>query len=172
MRKLNHEHVFSFPLNSGNGLSLDSITPGLSALARQLQQNVAFCKAVAEAGAAYLNSRAEGCLLHGDYFPGSWLRTEHGVFVIDPEFCFYGPPEWDVGVMLAHLHLAGQPAAMGNRALSMYTAHAPLDRTLLSKFAGVEIMRRLIGVAQLPVAYGLRAKEELLHLARNLVLGC
>lgn len=171
MRKLNHEHIFSIPLNSGNGLSLDAITPGLATLARQLQQKDTFCREIAEAGSRYLDSPAEGCLLHGDYFPGSWLKTERGVFVIDPEFCFYGPPEWDMGVMLAHLYLSGQPGTIGDRAISIYAARAPLDRTLLAKFTGIEIIRRLIGVAQLPLSCGLREKEKLLDLARNLVLG-
>jgi 5-methylthioribose kinase len=38
MRALNHEHIFVFPLRAGNGLDLDSITPGLGALARHLRQ--------------------------------------------------------------------------------------------------------------------------------------
>lgn len=37
-------------------------------------------------------------------------------------------------------------------------------------FAGVEIMRRLIGVAQLPVRYGIEEKRRLLDLSRKLVL--
>ena len=38
------------------------------------------------------------------------------------------------------------------------------------QLAGVEIMRRLIGYAQLPVGYGLNRKRELLELSRSLVL--
>ena len=37
-------------------------------------------------------------------------------------------------------------------------------------FAGVEIMRRLVGGAQLPLGYGIDDKTRLLALARDLVL--
>ena len=40
----------------------------------------------------------------------------------------------------------------------------------MMKLAGVEIMRRLIGYAQLPIGYGLQVKRELLELSRTLVL--
>jgi len=39
------------------------------------------------------------------------------------------------------------------------------------RFAGVEIMRRLIGVAQLPLECGIERKGALLRLSRDLVLG-
>ena len=76
--------------------------------ARALQADACYVGIVRELGALYLQDGTS--LLHGDYFPGSWLQTAAGVRVIDPEFCFFGPPEFDVGVLLAHLHLA-QPHA-------------------------------------------------------------
>jgi 5-methylthioribose kinase len=45
-----------------------------------------------------------------------------------------------------------------------------LDRNLTARFTGIEIMRRLIGVAQLPLGYGLDRKKELLELSQALVL--
>lgn len=45
-----------------------------------------------------------------------------------------------------------------------------MDDALARQFAGVEIMRRLIGVAQLPLVADLNQKEELLNLSRDLVL--
>jgi 5-methylthioribose kinase len=170
MRSLNHEHVFSIPLRPDNGLALDAITPGLSSLAQRIQRNDAFCRKVAATGKRYLDSAGGNALIHGDYFPGSWLKAGERVFVIDPEFCFYGPPEWDVGVMLAHLYLAGQPRDFIAGIADVYAATAPLDRSLLARFAGIEIMRRLIGVAQLPLGYGLDRKKELLELSQVLVL--
>jgi 5-methylthioribose kinase len=47
---------------------------------------------------------------------------------------------------------------------------AQLDDRLVLGFAGVEIMRRLIGVAQLPLPYGLDVKSRLLALSAHLVL--
>jgi len=49
----------------------------------------------------------------------------------------------------------------------LISAHGALAR----QFAGVEIMRRLIGVAQLPLQASLDRKQELLGHARELVLG-
>jgi 5-methylthioribose kinase len=163
MRKLNHEHIFDLPLRANNGFDLDAITPGLTEVAREFQGDLPFLNAVRKLGELYL---ADGAVLaHGDYFPGSWLKTSGGPRIIDPEFCFFGPAEFDPGVMLAHLHLAAQPIP---EALSKYAAE--LDTGLVWQFAGVEIMRRVIGVAQLPLTCGLADKARLLTLSRTMIL--
>ena len=160
MRALNHEHIFRVPFDGLKGLNLDSITPGLAALAGQLQGDAAVQRRAEWLGQLYLG---EGeCLVHGDYFPGSWMRTTDGIGIIDPEFCFFGRAEFDWGVMLAHLHLARLPAES--------LVPPGLDLTLVKAFAGVEILRRLIGVAQLPLRYGLEEKRLLLCLGRDLLL--
>jgi 5-methylthioribose kinase len=105
-------------------------------------------------------------LLHGDFFPGSWLRNDLAVFVIDPEFCFAGPPEYDLGVLQAHLVLTGQ-ADEWPAMLNSYGGKP--DWTLAGRFAGAELMRRLIGVAQLPLRSGLDQKRAWLELSRQLV---
>lgn len=168
MRLLNHEHIFSFPLRHSNGLDLDAITPGLSHVAHRLSRDREYVWRVTELGRLYLGEE-DASLLHGDYFPGSWLATRLGVRVIDPEFAFVGSPEFDVGVMLAHLILAGQRADLGGRVLHSYEARRPLDVQLASAVAAVEIMRRLIGVAQLPLSLSLAQKKELLELSRELI---
>ena len=90
--------------------------------------------------------------MHADYFPGSWLRTADGLRVIDPEFSFPGDPEVDLGCALAHLALAGQPRTRADRLLGAYSADGnELDPIWLARYAAVEVMRRLIGVAQLPL---------------------
>ncbi|MEM1087233.1 MAG: phosphotransferase [Pseudomonadota bacterium] len=171
MRELNALHIFQFPLDPDNGFDLDAITPGLQALGDDLTSDQAFCSAVHEVGAVYLGSdmTSGGVLLHGDLYPGSWLTTEAGLFVIDPEFCWIGPAEWDVGVLSAHLRLSGQPRSLLDELYSTYGRS--LDRSLLDRIAGIEIMRRLIGVAQLPLDLDLEAKTALLSEARTLVLG-
>jgi 5-methylthioribose kinase len=170
MRKLNHTHIFDFPLRPENGLNLDSITPGLAGAARKLQQDAAYRNRVAALGDLYLG--VGQCLIHGDYFPGSWLGTSQGVRVIDPEFCFFGRPEIELGVMIAHLHLALCPAELGEDVMKIYrTAGAATDLDLTRQFAGVEIMRRLIGVAQLPLPYGIEEKQRLLEMSYRMVTG-
>ena len=77
------------------------------------------------------------------------LRGSPGIRVIDPEFCFHGAAEVDAGVAVAHLALAGRPAAEAEAFLAAYGR--PLDAELLGDLAGVEVVRRLIGVAQPPL---------------------
>lgn len=171
MRALNHEHIFRLPLVQENGLDLDGITPGLGAVAQRLKDDTAYVSKVTALGDDYL---ADGeTLVHGDYFPGSWLRTPGGVRVIDPEFCFLGSPAFDVGFMLGHLHLARQSEEVAESLLSLYGGEAGAGGAIAEtarRVAGVEIMRRLIGVAQLPVGYGIDEKERLLRLSRDLVM--
>jgi 5-methylthioribose kinase len=168
MRALNAIHIFDFPLDPGNGFDLDSITPGLQAAADRLKNDDKFVAAVRSVGEHYLGDRP-GVLLHGDLYPGSWLTTPNGLYVIDPEFCWIGPREWDVGVLIAHLRLSGQPETSIKRLITRY--RDPLDPALMNKISGIEIMRRLIGVAQLPLTLDLAAKTVLLNQARALVLG-
>jgi 5-methylthioribose kinase len=107
--------------------------------------------------------------VHGDYFPGSWLKDGDGVRIIDPEFGFLGEPEFDCGILAAHLTIAN----CGPASIAMVTASVTqrrLDVPLVAGYAGVEIMRRLIGVAQLPLDYGFERKQALLQLSRRLVL--
>jgi 5-methylthioribose kinase len=169
MRALNHEHIFVFPLRFDNGFDLDAITRGLNDAAHALRSEAHYRECVSKLGELYLGPGF--CLVHGDYFPGSWLKTANGMRVIDPEFCFFGMPEFDVGVMTAHLHLAQAPQALIEDVHKIYTARAPLDLALTRQFAGVEIMRRLIGAAQLPLSYGLDQKRRLLDLSHALVTG-
>jgi 5-methylthioribose kinase len=172
MRALNHEHIFRYPLAGDAALHerLDTITPGLAARARALTADSAFVSRVSALGDVYLHGEPRA-LVHGDFFPGSWLVTPGGVRVIDPEFCFLGRREIDLGVMVAHVHLAGLPDTMAVRVLDRYRRHRGADPALVAGFAGVEIMRRLIGVAQLPLASDLPRKRGLLDLSRALVLG-
>ena len=122
---------------------------------------------IKELGEVYLASGA--VLLHGDYYPGSWLKVSSGFKVIDPEFAFFGPAEYDLGVMLAHLRLAQQPEEDIGRVLDMYGGRA-IDEKLVSRFEGMEILRRLIGLAQLPLELSLDEKGELINVAANKIL--
>jgi 5-methylthioribose kinase len=149
MRALNHAHIFTIPLTMDNGLDLDAIEPGLRRAAERLMSDSDYRAVVSETSERYL--RDGPCLVHGDFFPGSWLRSERGLRVIDPEFSFPGDPEVDLACALAHLALARQPLEIARRFLAGYRAGAP-DPLWLARYAAVEVMRRLIGVAQLPLA--------------------
>jgi len=167
MRDLNHAHIFEVPLTEGNGLDLDSITPGLAAAAASLQKDDTYVARIIALGLVYL--QAEGpSLLHGDYYPGSFLRTDDGLRIIDPEFAFPGPPEFDMGVLAAHLVLAGEDPSILDRVQQLYDA--PLDPRLFRDFAAAELMRRLIGVAQLPIDATLAQKRAWLDLSQTWLL--
>ncbi|MEZ4702929.1 MAG: phosphotransferase [Rhodothermales bacterium] len=168
MRALNHTHQFALPLASDNGLDLDAVTPGLQAEADRIKQNTAYVEAIRALGDRYL---ADGeRLLHGDFYPGSWVRTPAGPRVIDPEFAFFGPAAYDIGICLAHLVMAGYSESERTVILMGYTPPPRFDRLLAVRFAGMEIMRRLIGVAQLPMTRTLDQKADLLVLSEQLVL--
>jgi len=134
------------------GLDLDAWEPGLSRAAEQLQHDEPLAARAGEIGRRYL---ADGpCLLHGDLFPGSFLRSDSGIFAIDPEFAYCGDAEFDIGVWLAHLALADQGGEASERFLAPYREAAggeTLDPKLLADYAGCEVIRRLIGIAQLPI---------------------
>ncbi len=172
MRALNHEHIFRYPFMVDNGFDLDTVQAGLQAAAMPFKQNETQKNTIAQLGTVYLGETQRGAaptLLHGDFYPGSWLRTASGVKVIDPEFCFFGPAEFDLGVMLAHLHLSEQPASVIEAAQSQYDRPDGFDESLLRQFTGIEIMRRLIGLAQLPLSLSLEKKVELLATAEKLL---
>lgn len=167
MRALNHFHIFVLPFQPDNGVDLDQVTPGLQAYAETIRENLLLGRRASELGRCYFSEA--GFLLHGDYFPGSWLRGRAGVKVIDPEFGFGGPREFDLGVMFAHLHISGMTDVRAS--LNSYAHWKDLDESLVSGFAGVEILRRLLGVAQLPINFDLKRRQSLVDEAVHLVLG-
>jgi 5-methylthioribose kinase len=168
MRTLNYEHIFEFPFREENGFNLDTVQEGLQALALPYKKDSELKRKVERLGSLYLSKGKY--LLHGDYYPGSWLKTANGSKVIDPEFCFYGLREFDLGVLLAHLHMTQQEDSAIALVKEKYQSFAELNTTILNGFIGTEMMRRLIGIAQLPLKMDLKTKAALLQFARNLIL--
>jgi 5-methylthioribose kinase len=168
LKALNHEHIFIYPFLEDNGFDLDSITQGLQTIAMKYKLDANLKKVTSDLGKIYL---AEGdTLLHGDYYPGSWLNTNDGLMVIDPEFAFYGKAEFDLGVLYAHLYMAQQPESVIENVNEFYRKSDEFDNRLFNQFTGVEIMRRIIGLAQLPLDLTLKEKEELLVKAYSLLM--
>ncbi|HAV62577.1 MAG TPA: aminoglycoside phosphotransferase [Verrucomicrobiales bacterium] len=168
MRALNSQHVFFIPLQTDNGLDLDSISPGLQEAKERLCEDSDYVSEVHALAEIYLSDGDH--LLHGDFFPGSMLRTSNGPRIIDPEFAFFGRPEFDPGVFVAHLLLGRQPADSIQQLLTSYRRPPGFEDSLMVRFVGVEIMRRLIGYAQLPLGADGPARCRLLELSRKLVL--
>jgi len=171
MRELNHAHIFEIPLDPNNGLVL---RPGLAGIASEYAADDALQAKASRLGELYLgrtNHESPDVLLHGDFYPGSWLHhSTMGARIIDPEFAFLGPPEFDVGVLLAHLTMCGyqQPDLM--TLLRSYITPPGFDYNLAMGFAGIEIIRRLLGVAQLPLSVDDATRLGWLATARSFLL--
>ena len=160
MRALNHEHIFNFPFVEDNGFNLDEVEPGLQRISLLYKKDIFLKEKIKKCGEVYLAKGKH--LLHGDFYPGSWLKVEEGLKVIDPEFGFVGPAEFDLGVLIAHLMMAQQEPLVIQAILDGYQQPIGFDEALLAQFAGIEIMRRIIGIAQLPLALDLNQKKRLL----------
>lgn len=97
------EPFFAAPMNHH--------TPGLADIVARFQADVPLRLAAQDMKARFL--AAPEALLHGDLHTGSVMVTADDTKVIDPEFAFYGPTGFDVGMILAnvwmaHLALPGQ----------------------------------------------------------------
>ncbi len=169
MKALNHQHIFSYPFMEENGFNLDHIQPGLQELALSYKKDENLKAEIHKIGLRYLeNGRS---LLHGDFYPGSWLSVNDKVRVIDPEFAFVGDAEFDLGVMIANLYMAAVDQSRIEECIKYYGSKSELDPHLLNKYVGIEILRRVIGLAQLPLRPDLDFKSALCQTARNFILG-
>lgn len=168
MRELNAEHIFTYPYLEENGFDLHTITPGLQEVAMIYKTDDKLKSRLAELRKLYLENGPT--LLHGDFYPGSWMQSLYGVKVIDPEFGFFGPAEFDLSVWRAHFMMAGQSEAALEKILKDYQYTSKIDPKLMHALSGVEILRRLIGLAQLPLELSLEKKEHLLRKAHTLVM--
>lgn len=166
LRKLNHQHIFILPFINDNGINLDDIQEGLTEISQAIINDPNIKAKVNEFGNLYLS---EGeVLLHGDYYPGSWMQQDDSIFVLDPEFSFTGPAEFDVAVMIAHLVMATSQETIFEEVAKLYNGH--LNLNLVKTFTGIEIVRRIIGLAQLPLQRTLEEKLRLLILAKSWIL--
>jgi 5-methylthioribose kinase len=166
MRTLNHEHIFEFPFLEENGFDLDQIQLGLQEASLPYKRDAVLKAKIHALGQRYLKTGKT--LIHGDYYPGSWLEVSSGIKIIDPEFGGLGDAEFDLGVFLAHLDLAQQNERHSKLVQETYTI--PLDWSLVEQYRGVELLRRLIGIAQLPVTLSLDEKKSLLARARTYLM--
>ncbi|MEK6782496.1 MAG: phosphotransferase [Bacteroidota bacterium] len=167
LKKLNHTHIFYYPFEKDNGFDLDTMQPGLQEVSIPYKTNSLLKEKVKHLGEVYLQTH--NTLIHGDYYPGSWLKAKSGIKVIDPEFAHFGKAEFDIGVMMAHLKMAQVGRGLLKKALELYQRPQGFDNQLFLGFCGVEIMRRIIGLAQLPLDLSLDEKTDLLDFATQLI---
>jgi 5-methylthioribose kinase len=167
LRRLNHEHIFYYPYLPENGFNLDTVQDGLEMLALPIKQNEVLKESIFDLGRKYLSQGP--VLIHGDYYPGSWLQAQDEVKVIDPEFAFFGFAEFDIAIMTAHFFVSEMHMDDVKQALKGYGKRRDFDRNLFMGFCGTEILRRIIGLAQLPLDLSLNERAELLDLAQQFI---
>jgi 5-methylthioribose kinase len=168
LKKLNHIHIFEYPYLRNNGFDLDTVQDGLQELSLKYKDNELLKRTVNAIGKLYL--RTGRALVHGDYYPGSWLKTKSGVKIIDPEFSHYGYPEFDMGIMIAHLLMSRVSGSQIRDMTQDYVISEGFDTTLCMQFCGAEIMRRIIGLAQLPLDMSLDERAHMLERAEQMIL--
>jgi 5-methylthioribose kinase len=159
MKALNHEHIFNYPFIENNGFDLNQVQEGLQELSLRYKTNTALKSKITAVGEQYL--AISDTLIHGDFYPGSWLKVATGTKVIDPEFSFLGKAEFDLGVMIAHLKMAQQSDVLIAQIMTQYEKSSDFSEGMMWAFVGVEILRRLFGLAQLPLTLSLVEKEAL-----------
>jgi len=167
LKKLNHQHIFIYPFVEDNGFDLDTVQPGLQKLSIPFKNDEGLKDRIATLGQQYLSSG--NVLIHGDYYPGSWLDIKHRAMVIDPEFAYFGYAEFDLAVMAAHLLMSNLKPMDIKELFQQYDQSNNFNRDLFYGFCGCEILRRIIGLAQLPLDLSLIEKDGLTQVARSFI---
>lgn len=101
--KITEDLIFTDPYRVGADKNRWT-SPGLDAIAQRFANDAELKVAITELKAKFLGS-AEA-LIHGDLHTGSIMVNQDETKVIDPEFAFYGPMGFDVGLLLANFFLA------------------------------------------------------------------
>ena len=165
MQAITADYVFTFPYTEHE---TNFWTPGLEPDVQRLKADTDFL-----ARAAYLKQvflTMQQAVTHGDLHTGSVLVQNDTAKVIDAEFAFYGPPGFDIGLYWANYFLSyfshqdtlnvqsALKTAVGQTWRTYTTEFGVVDTTLKAQtlqnifhdavgFAGLEMLRRLIGAA-------------------------
>jgi 5-methylthioribose kinase len=170
MRALHGEHIFTLPFEP-NGFAVPEI---LRVTAERHLARLGLRKRIAQLRASYYGSA--GALIHADAQGGNVLLAPRGPRLLDAEIAHVGDPAFDLGTALAHVELplaldasrddardallAGYRAAGG----SAEAAHRAAG------YAGVEMLRRIIGAAQVPLRtteHGVAALDRAVELLES-----
>ena len=166
LKNLNHQHIFVLPFMKENGFSLNSIQLGLESLALPFINDERLKNKSLTLGDQYL--KRGSTLLHGDFYPGSWIQTDKQIFIIDPEFSFIGDLEFDIGVFVAHIIIITLNEEYLNEIMNYYSKS--VDKELVKYYTAIEVIRRIIGLAQLPLNLSIDEKQKLLNFSKTLLL--
>jgi 5-methylthioribose kinase len=170
-RELHHQRVFVAPYRPVEGVDLDGFEPGLERAATSLRNDSNLRQRVVALGERYLAGGST--LVHGEFWPGAWVRTSLGIRIVDPELCGFGDPELDLGVAIAHLVLSRHALGAEQELIEAAVDPAPdllVHEALVAQYAGTEVIRRLIGAEQLPLVPTSGFRASMLDRARVAIL--
>jgi len=165
MQSITADYVFTFPFTEHE---TNFWTPGLEPNIRQLKADTDFLQQARHLKHIFLT--AQQGVTHGDLHTGSVLVQGDTAKIIDAEFAFYGPVGFDIGLYWANyllsffshqdtLHVQSALKTAIVQTWHTYTVEFKLDDSELEAqilqnifrdaigFAGLEMLRRLIGAA-------------------------
>ena len=165
MQAITADYVFTFPYTEHE---TNFWTPGLEPDVQRLKADTDFLARAAHLKQVFLTMQQ--AVTHGDLHTGSVLVQNDTAKIIDAEFAFYGPPGFDIGLYWANYFLSyfshqdtlDVQSALKTAVVQTWrtytTEFGVVDATLKAQtlqnifhdavgFAGLEILRRLIGAA-------------------------
>jgi len=185
MQAITADYVFTFPFTEHK---TNFWTPGLDPDVQHLKVDTDFLRQVEHLKRTFLT--VQQGVIHGDLHTGSVLVQDNTAKVIDAEFAFYGPVGFDLGLYWANYFLSyfshqgnlrvqsALKTAVG-QVWDTYTAEftmvdAGLKSETLSNifqdavgFAGLEMLRRLIGAAHVKDIEGIVDLSRKLRIERT-----
>ena len=165
MRSITADYVFTFPFTEHE---TNFWTPGLKPAVQRLKADTDFLERTGFLKQIFLT--AQQGVTHGDLHTGSVLVQDNTAKVIDAEFAFYGPVGFDLGLYWANYlltyfahrdnpHVQSALKTAIEQTWQTYTIEFEMTDTQLKAetlknifheavgFAGLEMLRRLIGAA-------------------------
>lgn len=162
MQEITADYVFTLPFTAHE---TNFYTAGLADKVARLKADEAFLQKVRHLKAIFLTEQ-QG-LTHGDLHTGSVMVHGDSAKVIDAEFAFYGPVGFDLGLFWAnyglsyfsHIGNAAVQSALKAALVRTWESYAAAFQTggktetlehifhTAVGFAGMEVLRRIIGAA-------------------------
>lgn len=184
MQSITADYVFTFPYTEHE---TNFWTPGLEIDVRRLKTDTDFLQQAENLKQIFLT--AQQAVTHGDLHTGSVLVQNNTARVIDAEFAFYGPVGFDLGLYWAnyllsyfsHQDTLDVQAALKTAIAKTWHAYTlefrTVDGTLREQtlqqifqeaigFAGLEMLRRLIGAAHVKDIEGIADISRKLRVER------
>ena len=184
MQSITADYVFTFPYTEHE---TNFWTPGLEPDVQRLKADTDFLRQAAYLKQIFLT--AQQAVTHGDLHTGSVLVQNNTAKVIDAEFAFYGPVGFDLGLYWAnhllsyfsHQDTLDVQSALKTAiaktwhtyTLEFRTVDATLKEQTLQQifheavgFAGLEMLRRLIGAAHVKDIEGIADIPKKLRVER------